>query len=77
MDGNADRSTGLESADAGGNADHSQRPRCSARDHIAAALEALEGCNKQEAQEAKRILVNCLALFALEEIAPGEGIGCR
>lgn len=68
MDGNSDRTAGLESADASGDADHAAGARSRTRDHIAAALEALEGCNKFEAQEARRFLHRALAEEAIADL---------
>ena len=64
MNGNADRSTGLESADTSSAADHPKR----IRDCIAGAYDVLEGCNKQEAQEARRLLLLALTLQAEEDL---------
>lgn len=66
MDGNTDRSTGLGSAEPSSPADHPERLRNRARDLVAAALEALEGCNKQEAQEARRLLFHAIKEIVAE-----------
>lgn len=66
MDGNADRSTGLGANDSSSAADHPGRSGSRARDLVAAALEALEGCNKQEAQEARRLLFHAIKEIVAE-----------
>jgi len=75
MDGNATDSAGLEPANAGCATDH-QRGDSGildrARDQVAAARRALEGCNKQEAQEAKGILC-----YLAEILGPSPGEGER
>ena len=68
MNGNSDRSAGVEPADAGSANDHASGPGGRAGAAILQALAALEGCNKQEAEEAKRIL-----FAATKGFAAGEG----
>lgn len=67
MNGNPDRSAGLEPADASGANDHASGPGGRAGAAIRAALAALEGCNKQEAEEAKRILFDATKSYAVGE----------
>lgn len=61
MNGNASGATGLESADTSSAADHPAGVRRSALDLVFAAQEALCGCNKQEAQEARELLAEAIS----------------
>lgn len=73
MDGTSNRTAGLEPADAGSADDHPGGNRSRTRDHIAAALEALAFCNKQEAQDARSHLLRALAEEAYTDLeAAGE-----
>lgn len=67
MNGNSNRTAGLESAVPGGAADHPQRPRSRAEHCVATAIEILEGSNRQETQQARILLEE--ALLHLAEVA--------
>ncbi len=71
MNGNSDWPAGLEPADACDADDHASGHGNRARDRIAQAYEALEGCSRQEAQEARRILLLALAEEAERDLSPG------
>lgn len=75
MNDDSNRTAGVESAESGSAADHQGGIGGSPRDLVAAAHQALEGCNKQEAQQARQVLEACLELYAAHEVAAGEGIG--
>ena len=74
MDGNTDRSAGLESADSRSNFNHQERSWNRAWCYLIAAEAALEGCNKQEAQEARELLQKAKRELGGEEVeAAREG----
>jgi len=79
MNGNADHPAGHVPADPSSAGDHSQWNRWRgaldrARDQACDALDALEGCNKQEAQAARHFLCNSLSYIALALLCfPKEG----
>lgn len=71
MDGNADRSTGVESANSGSESNH-LRGHGRAIHCVKTAVDILEACNRQETAQARIILEE--ALLHLEEAqAVGEG----
>lgn len=72
MHGDSDRAAGLESADTSGDDNHPERAGGdTVLGHVQAAHAALEGSNKQEAQEARARL--CEALTLLQAGALGQG----
>lgn len=77
MDGNTASPAGLEPADASGAGNHQWRPEfgavCRAKDAICAGISALEGSNKQEAQEARAHLFRALRHLEEGQGDPEEG----
>lgn len=74
MNGHSADAAGMESADTSSAADHPDSVQRGAldrtKDAIAAALRALEGCNKQEAQDARSILAHALKVAASGDFGP-------
>ncbi len=66
MDGTANRTAGLVPDDTSGAADHQRRPRSRVSECIKAAIEILEGSNRQETQQARIVLEE--ALIRIEEV---------